>query len=185
MARVADDQIAEFKNAFAQFETGSDGVTFHELRLIVTSLGYAPSDIALKTMITEAGSNPDQSKMISKQAYLKMMEKYISDAPTEGDLFHAFKHLDKDGDGLIPVEDLTRFLTTLGEELTHDEARELASAGDNNMQGKIEYAQFVKILTAPWSGDQISLQLVEHVTIACSTLKTSQQDVTCLFVLSL
>ena len=41
----SEDQIAEFKEAFALFDTDGDGtITLDELRTVMQSLGQTPSD---------------------------------------------------------------------------------------------------------------------------------------------
>ena len=61
-------------------------------------------------------------------------------------MLEAFRVFDKNEDGLIPENDLRVIFTTLGETVELQEMNYLLSQVKVNENGKVKYADFVKIM---------------------------------------
>lgn len=59
----------------------------------------------------------------------------------------AFKMFDKNRDGYIDAKELKIVTTTLGQRLTNEEVEEFMSSADLDGDGKLNYNEFVKIMT--------------------------------------
>lgn len=58
MEDLSQEQIAEFKEAFALFDKDGDGtITMIELGIVMKSLGQNPTDAELQDMINEVDSD--------------------------------------------------------------------------------------------------------------------------------
>ena len=59
----------------------------------------------------------------------------------------AFKMFDKNKDGYIDAKELKIVTTTLGQRLTNEEVEEFMNSADLDGDGKLNYHEFVKIMT--------------------------------------
>jgi len=59
----------------------------------------------------------------------------------------AFKIFDKNRDGYIDAKEIKMVTTTLGQRLTNEEVEEFMSSADMDGDGKLNYHEFVKIMT--------------------------------------
>ncbi|KAJ8308523.1 hypothetical protein KUTeg_013397 [Tegillarca granosa] len=64
----------------------------------------------------------------------------------EKELREAFKVFDKDGNGYITAAELRHVMTNLGEKLTDDEVNEMIREADIDMDGQVNYDEFVRIM---------------------------------------
>merc|ERR1712003_43207 len=127
--QLTDEQIAEFKEAFALFDKDGDGtITTKELGTVMRSLGQTPTEAELHDMINEVDS--DGSGTIDFAEFLSLMSKKMKDADSEEELMEAFKVFDKDGNGFISSVELRHVMTNLGEKLTDDEVEEMIKEAD-------------------------------------------------------
>lgn len=108
------------------------------------ALGQNPTQQELSDLINEIDSNGDS--MIEFSEFLTMMARQIKEIDIENEILEAFKVFDSDGDGKISQTELTRVLTTIGEKLTDDEARQMLAAADTDSDGQIDIIEFANIL---------------------------------------
>jgi len=74
--QLTEEQIAEFKEAFALFDKDGDGsITTKELGTVMRSLGQNPTEAELQDMINEVDS--DQNGDIDFGEFLTMMAKKV------------------------------------------------------------------------------------------------------------
>jgi segregation and condensation protein B len=65
------------------------------------------------------------------------------------ELRKAFDEMDENGDGVVGKEELAKLLQVLGEELVTDEfVEEVMKAADEDEDGKLQFDEFVKAITA-------------------------------------
>ena len=97
-----EDQIAEFKEAFALFDKDGDGtITEIELRTVMQSLGQDPTDQELKEMISEI--DQDGNGEIDFDEFLILMAKNTQDVDEDKIISQGFSVFDVDGDGYISM----------------------------------------------------------------------------------
>ena len=99
---LTDEQIAEFKEAFALFDKDGDGtITTKELGTVMRSLGQNPTEAELQDMINEVDA--DGNGTIDFPEFLNLMARKMKDTDSEEELKEAFKVFDKDGNGFSSV----------------------------------------------------------------------------------
>merc|ERR1712216_255156 len=144
-ADLTDEQIAEFKEAFALFDKDGDGTMgTKELGTVMRSLGQNPTEAELQDMINEVDA--DGNGTIDFPDFLTMMARKMKDTDSEEEILEAFKVFDKDGNGFISAAELRHIMTNLGEKLTDEEVDEMLREADIDGDGQINYEEFVKMM---------------------------------------
>merc|ERR1712110_425104 len=145
--QLTEEQIQEFKEAFALFDKDGDGtITTKELGTVMRSLGQNPTEAELQDMINEVDA--DGNGTIDFPEFLSLMARKIKDTGTEEELREAFKVFDRDGNQLISAAELRQVMTTLGEKLTDEEVDEMIREADIDADGQINYEEFVRMMMA-------------------------------------
>merc|ERR1712224_383466 len=127
---LTEDQIQEFKEAFALFDKDGDGtITTKELGTVMRSLGQNPTEAELHDMINEVDA--DGNGTIDFTEFLSLM---------------ARKMKDKDTNGFISAAELRHVMTNLGEKLTDEEVDEMIREADIDGDGQVNYDEFVKMM---------------------------------------
>jgi len=62
-------------------------------------------------------------------------------------LIEAFKIFDKNKNGYIEAKELRQVTTTLGSQLSEEEFNEFWKEADVNHDGKLDYEEFIKIMS--------------------------------------
>ena len=142
---LTDEQVAEFKEAFALFDKDGDGtITTKELGTVMRSLGQNPTEAELQDMVNEVDA--DGSGTIEFPEFLNLMAKKMQDTDSEDELVEAFKVFDKDGNGFISAAELRHVMTNLGEKLNEEEVDEMIREADQDGDGQVNYEEFVKMM---------------------------------------
>lgn len=133
-------QIAEFKEAFSIIDHDADGfIEKDDLRDMLASLGQSVSENYLQDMINEAPG------AINFTMFLTLMGEKMTGTDPEADILAAFECFDEQGTGLISLDQMREFLTTMGDRFNDDEVDVMfkSRAVKGNM---FNYREFVKIL---------------------------------------
>lgn len=142
-----EDQIAEFKEAFAWFDKDGDGtITKDELRTVMQSLGQNPTDQELVAMIAEV--DDDGNEEIDFGEFLQLMARNMQDIEEDKIISTGFSVFDTDGDGYISIDDLRNIMQSLGEQLTEDQLADIMRDIDTNGQGKISESEFTELVNS-------------------------------------
>eukprot|EP00915_Cephaloidophora_sp_WS-2016_P002572 GHVH01003450.1.p1 GENE.GHVH01003450.1~~GHVH01003450.1.p1 ORF type:complete len:151 (+),score=41.48 GHVH01003450.1:52-504(+) len=142
---ISEDQIAEFKEAFALFDSDGDGtISSKELGTVMRSLGQNPTEAELSDMINEV--DVDGSGSIDFSEFLSLMARKMKDTDSEDELREAFKVFDRDGNGFISAAELRHVMTNLGEKLSDEEVDEMIREADIDGDGQINYVEFVRMM---------------------------------------
>lgn len=128
---------SHLREAFALFDRDGDGeLTASEALLAVRSTGIVVSS-------EEGGSMPPT---LSWEQFESWVSKKTSGCNPEADLVKSFKVFDTKGDGTLSTDELTQVIKTLGDLLTDEEVENMIHDADPNKSGRINYAEFVKLL---------------------------------------
>uniref|UniRef100_A0A6A7GA51 Calmodulin n=1 Tax=Hirondellea gigas TaxID=1518452 RepID=A0A6A7GA51_9CRUS len=147
LANISEDQIAEFKEAFALFDSDGDGtISSKELGTVMRSLGQNPTESELADMVAEVDN--DASGSIDFPEFLNLMARKMKETDTEEELREAFKVFDRDGNGFISAAELRHVMTNLGEKLTDEEVDEMIREADIDGDGQVNYEEFVTMMTS-------------------------------------
>jgi len=143
---LTEDLVAEFKEAFMLLDRDEDGViSVSELGVVLKSLGQRPTVTELEQMVTK--KDQEGIGQIEFNEFLQMMARQMSGLETEAKLKEAFRVFDKDEDGFLSVAELRRIMTSMGEKMTKDEVDDMISEADKKGDGKVNYQEFVRVLT--------------------------------------
>ena len=143
--QLSDEQVAEFKEAFALFDKDGDGkITTKELGTVMRSLGQNPTEAELQDMINEV--DQDKNGSIEFPEFLSLMSRKMRDGDTEEEIREAFRVFDKDNNGFISAAELRHVMTNLGEKLSDEEVEEMIREADVDGDGQINYEEFCKMM---------------------------------------
>jgi len=143
---LTEEQIAEYKEAFALFDKSGTGViSSRELGNLMKSLGQNPTEAELRDLVNEIDINGDG--VIDFHEFINLMAKQSHENDPEEELREAFKIFDKDEDGFISPAELKFVMTNLGEKLTDEEIDDMIREADFDGDGLINYEEFVYMIT--------------------------------------
>jgi myosin light chain 6 len=146
MDRLSEEQIAEFKDAFALFDKkGDNKIDVSQIGDVMRALNLNPSEADVKKIIQEV--DPSGHKRITFEEFLPIFNAahQKKDQGSLEDFTEALRVFDKDGNGLINSAELRHVLTSLGEKLTDDEVDALLT-GLEDSQGQVNYEEFIKMV---------------------------------------
>lgn len=144
-SNLTEQQIAEFKEAFALFDKDNTGsINSNELATVMRSLGLSPSEAEVADLMNEIDVNG--SNKVEFSEFLALMSRQLKNSDSEQELLEAFKVFDKNGDGFISAAELKHVLTSIGEKLTDAEVDELLNEVSDG-SGEIDIQQFAALLT--------------------------------------
>merc|ERR1711893_96789 len=109
------------------------------------SIGQNPTEDEILEMVMESDLNGDGT--IDFQEFLEMMKRKSSETDQLESLKEAFKIFDKNRNGYIEAKELKSVTTTLGEKLSEAEFLEFWAEADVNNDGKLDYNEFIKMMT--------------------------------------
>lgn len=128
---------SRLREAFALFDRDGDGeLTANEALLAVRSLGVVVTS-------DEANTLP---ATLNWSQFETWVTKKMSGCNPEADLIKSFKVFDTKGDGTLSTDELTQVIKTLGDLLTDEEVEKMIHDADPKKTGRINYAEFVKLL---------------------------------------
>ena len=141
--RFTEDQYAEYKETFTLFDkAGKGNISIIELGNIMNSLGLGISTSELKEILKEL--NVSGKDTIDFEDFLSLM---VNMAPSTDNIFEdAFKLFDKNGNGTITARELKEVMNSFGENLSDHEVDEIFYELDLDRDGKINYADFMRMM---------------------------------------
>ncbi|XP_026462100.1 calmodulin-like [Ctenocephalides felis] len=139
---MTDEQIAEFREAFALYDKDGDGaISAAELGTVMRALGQTPSEAELK------GYDNSVAMTVDFPTFLTMMARQMQEGSSVDEIREAFRVFDKDGNGRMSVAELRHILTSLGERLTDNEVDAMIREADVDNDGMLDYEQFIQAMT--------------------------------------
>jgi calmodulin len=140
-----EEKINEYKESFSIFDKDNDGyISYEQLSEIIKILGHNIPDEDLQKMFREF--DIDNKGSIDFKEFLGIMARKMRDTETETDFVNAFNIFDRDHNGLINGQELFDIFQSLGIEATKDDCDELIKDADLDMDGFINYEEFVRML---------------------------------------
>ncbi|KAI4301915.1 hypothetical protein L6164_035151 [Bauhinia variegata] len=144
---LAEEQIAEFQEAFCLFDKDGDGcITMEELGIAIRALGEIPTQQELEFMIKEVDT--DGNGTIEFGEFLNLMVRKMKENEAEEQLREAFKVFDKDQDGYISPNELRHVMRTIEDKFTDEEVEQMMREADLDGDGLLDYQEFVRMMLA-------------------------------------
>ena len=142
---LSEEKKIECKEVFDLSDVDKVGtISTTNLGDVMRALGANPSEAELLEMIQEV--DPNKTKKIDFAQFLELFDKRMKDPDTEEDLLESFKIFDKEGNGIISVQELKHLVSHFGEKLTEEEADELIREAGIDGDGTVNIYKFSKKL---------------------------------------
>ena len=143
-AKLTEEQIAEFQEAFALFDKDNDSlITSAELGTVMRALGLTPTEAELKELI--ATVDKDGNGKLDFAEFLALVAAKGIGHMDVTQVRDAFRVFDKESNGLISEVELRHILMDIGEKLTKSECDQMIKEVKIE-NGKINYEEFIKIM---------------------------------------
>jgi len=142
-------QTEAMSKVFEMFDEGKNGtVSKDKLGDVLRALGENPTEDEVKELEEELCSKDGVDIEMSKLTNAVGC-KFGGPEEREKGLKEAFKVFDKDGSGTLSADELREIMTEKGKmRLTHQEVDEMISEVDRDKDGKLNYAEFVRIFSS-------------------------------------
>jgi len=148
-------QVQTFKEAFSMIDQDSDGwITEADLKMMLTSLGQAPTPKLLATLLSSRPSNcgaaqadtSEYNQGINFTTFLTMMSEKLLELDPEDVLLEAFECFDDHDKGANDARELREWLATVGDKMSKEEIDKLLSPPFADRHGAFNYRDFVSAL---------------------------------------
>ncbi|KAK3259129.1 hypothetical protein CYMTET_31863 [Cymbomonas tetramitiformis] len=140
--------FAKTKMAYLNASEGGDEKDSLDVKKVLDLFvlcGMNPTQDAVDALIKE--NNLDTQKDVDVIDFLILWSKYKNNSHEEKLLFASFQFLDRDGNGVMSLEEFTDIMTDLGETpLTREECTLFTSLIDKNNDGVVQYDEFISAL---------------------------------------
>ena len=145
--QLTDEQITLFQEVFSLYDINEDGnINIKDLRKVMKCLGCDFTKEEVKKLTNEI--DPEKVRVISFQQFLHMMSYNLKQRPTlEVRRQKVFMFFDVDQKGYITLSDLRQAMINLGERVTENDVRKMMEEAGIEKSGKVNYDEFVKIVT--------------------------------------
>ena len=146
---ISEEEKNEIKEAFNIIDKDCDGfIKTDELATLLRTLGHNPTKEELDELIKQY--DIDNSGTIDFNEFIVLMNNKLKEQQEGQELLETFQVFDKDADGFINADDIKAvrdWVKEGTENLDDDLIRELIEQGDRDGDGKINYHEFVRIMT--------------------------------------
>jgi len=139
-----EEQIKEFKSAFDMIDANKDTfIDIEDLKSTYDNFGMVPEEPQLREMLGKDGK-------VNFKVFLAMFGEKLQRMDSDDIIRQSFETLDAEGLGLIDVETLKEYLTTMGDRLTTEECNELFDGGNyiDQKEGTFDYNIFISKMKA-------------------------------------
>lgn len=144
-SELTEEQKQEVREAFDLFDTdGSGSIDVKELKVAMRALGFEPKREEIKKLIADL--DKDSSGQIDFNEFLQIMTVKMSEKDSKEEVLKAFKLFDDDATGKISFKNLKRVAKELGENMTDEELQEMIDEADQDGDGEINEAEFLRIM---------------------------------------
>ena len=139
------DEVTEMKEAFDLFDNDNSGaISVHELTSAMTSLGFDVKHAVVYNMVEDLDA--DGSGEIEFDEFINVMTAKLSDKNTKEEIDRVFKLFDKDRNGTLESDDLSRVCKELGEDMSEEDVRECIQRCDLNGDGVVDLDDFYNVI---------------------------------------
>ncbi|XP_023020279.2 ecdysone-induced protein 63F 1 [Leptinotarsa decemlineata] len=149
----SEKELEGLKTAFQLLDRNQDGkVTPGEFKIMLNNLGieikYQKAEEIIRSASHSGIDIIDQNDFLSFVKTIQQATPGPEDEDLTRDLTAAFKVFDLDGDGFITREELKVAMEMIGETVTDEQIDQVIVLADTDKDGKINYEEFVKLLTS-------------------------------------
>jgi len=143
---LQEDEIAELKAVFTEHDTNGDGcIAVTELGSLLRAMKFHVTEADVADFIADI--DPDGYGLVDFCEVLSIIVRKIKSPEPESDLLEAFKVYDRDGNGFITAQELEEVLKKIGEPASKEEVDAIIQETDQDGDGQINYADFIRVMT--------------------------------------
>lgn len=145
---VSKDKVPAMRRMFSLIDSdGSGMISKDELKKLLYSQGYYPSENELETMMEEIDS--DHSGEIDFEEFVsycvkRRMSRTVSQENRE--IKDAFSYFDKNGDGFITAHEIMEVMKELGQSISEQEAEQMLAEVDKEGTGRVTLEKFKTLM---------------------------------------
>ena len=133
----------EYKKIFKLYSNGEDGyINKSELATIFKSINIDASDEEIKEIMKQL--DLEEKNEINYNEFLSLINQGEKCFDVQEEVLKAFKVFDKDGNGLINIKELKDIMLSVGNNWNENEINEMLADADYDMDGYINYEEFVR-----------------------------------------
>lgn len=145
--KVSEKQFNDAHNTYNLFDKKGNGqVSTKELGNIFKSLALQVHADRLKEWADEV--DEEALGYMEWENFKELFERKLKEDEDERELREAFRVLDKQNKGTIPVDDLRWILKSLGDDLTEEELDDMINETDTDGSGTVDYEEFKSLMTS-------------------------------------
>lgn len=145
--KVTEKQFNDAKQAFHLYDKkGNNEVATKDLATIFKALSLHVDDEKLKDWADEA--DEEATGLLSWDSFKELFERKVKEDEDEKELREAFRVLDSQKKGVIPVDDLRWILQSLGDDLTSEEIEDMIAETDTDGSGTVDYEEFKSLMSS-------------------------------------
>ena len=142
---ISENKIKEYKSVFDLNDNNKDGnVTLDELANILKAINISSSDEEIKEIIMEL--ELEGNDKINFANFVSIVNRRDKDVDNEEEVIKAFKFFDKEGNGLININELKNIMLSVGKNISEEELNDMLKEADIDMDGYINYEEFIRSL---------------------------------------
>ena len=142
---ISENKIKEYKSIFDLNDNNKDGnVTLDELANILKAINISSSDEEIKEIIMELELEGNDE--INFENFVSIVNRRDKDVDNEEEVIKAFKFFDKEGNGLININELKNIMLSVGKNISEEELNDMLKEADIVMDGYINYEEFIRSL---------------------------------------
>ena len=147
---ISQEKVPAMRRMFSLMDRdGSGKISKDELKELLRSQGYYPSETELETMMEEIDSDHngeiDFDEFVSYCAKQRM-NRTVSQENRE--LHDAFSFFDKNGDGFVTAVELRQVMRELGQDISEEQAEQMIAEVDKEGNGRVTYQRFKSMMAS-------------------------------------
>lgn len=142
------EQISELREAFSVFDKDGDGsITVHDLTEVFKAMGQNINVADATRMVAEA--DLDANGTVDFPEFLTMVASRMHGTEdAEKEMLETFSHYDVNHTGYITASNLMHVMGRMGCRLTAEEAEEMIREADVDMDGRLSFDDFRRIMSS-------------------------------------
>lgn len=146
---VSEDELADFREVFAQFDKNNSGdITWDEYKAVLELLGQSPTEREMKELVAEG--DIDGVGGLNFQEFLIHMLG-LAGGIAEKQYASMFKVLEtvshQQGQGKIKIESMQRIISMLCKELSDADVRNVLHEYDRDGNGELDFSEFKQLMS--------------------------------------
>ena len=131
---IPEEILEDMHNLWHVFDMkNTEAVPIDHLRVIMRALDFDLDQDQLEVVRKQI--DPNNTGKITFANLKLVMEDKLKDSDTPEDMMAQLKHLDKDGDGMIPIPEFKQYMQNLGRKMTPEQIEDFMKEADTKGDG--------------------------------------------------